>query len=213
VFLLSRSAVASLPGDRLDECFERIDALLPGQLGKGGSMLEADLSNINAVMHPPGMVCNAGWIEATDGDFGFYADGNTPAVAGVMAVVDRERLALAEQLEVPSLPFAELLHRLGFTDEGLRAADVHEAIEGSELIHPVKAPPGVDHRYLHEDVGWGLVPWMHLAAAVGSPTPVISALTELAGAINGVDYAGDGLTLARMGLAGKSPREIRAYAG
>jgi opine dehydrogenase len=213
VFFLSRASLAALPASHLDECYERVNALLPGQLDTIGSVLEAALSNVNAIMHPPGMVCNAGWIEATEGGFGFYADGNGPAVARVMDAVDRERLALAERLEVPSLPFVELFHRFGFTDEALRTASVYEAIKGSEMIHPIKAPPTLDHRYLHEDIGWGLVPWMHLAAAVASPAPAISAITHLAGVINGIDYAREGLTLEGMGLTGKTADEIRAYAG
>jgi hypothetical protein len=54
---------------------------------------------------------------------------------------------------------------------------------------------------------------MHLATATGSPAPTITALTHLAGMINGIDYPRQGLTLERMGLAGKTPREIRAHTG
>ena len=85
--------------------------------------------------------------------------------------------------------------------------------ENAELIRPIQSPPKLDHRYLHEDVGWGLVPWMHLAAAAGSPAPTITALTHLAGVINGIDYPREGLTLERMGLAGKTPGQIRAHVG
>ena len=212
VFLLARASLAALPSSNLDECYERVSELLPGQLERIDSVLEADLSNINAIMHPPGMICNAGWIEATEGGFGFYAEGNGPVVARVMDAVDRERLALAERLELPAVPFVELFHELGFTAETLRTASVHDAVIGSELIRAVKAPPRLDHRYLHEDVGWGLVPWMHLAAAVACPAPVISAITHLAGVINGIEYARAGLTIEGMGLTGKNADEIRAYA-
>jgi hypothetical protein len=54
---------------------------------------------------------------------------------------------------------------------------------------------------------------MHLAAAAGSPAPTIAALTHLAGMINGTHYLREGLTLERMGLAGKTLREIRAHVG
>ena len=54
---------------------------------------------------------------------------------------------------------------------------------------------------------------MHLAAAAGSPAPTITALTHLAAMINGIDYPREGLTLQRMGLAGKTPGEIRAHVG
>jgi opine dehydrogenase len=214
VFLRSRASVAALPASRLQACHQRLDALLPGQFGQAGSVLEADLANLNAILHPPGMVCNAGWIEATAGEFGFYADGGGPAVARVMDAIDAERLALARALGVRAVPFAEQFRQLGFTaGEQVPAAGAYHAIQHSELIRPIQSPPQLDHRYLHEDVGWGLVPWMHLAAAAGTPAPTMTALTHLAGMINGIDYPREGLTLQRMGLAGKTPGEIRAHVG
>jgi len=214
VFLRGRASVAALPAGRLDECHRRLDALLPGQFGRAHSVLEADLANVNAILHPPGMVCNAGWIEATGGKFGFYAEGSGRAVAQVMDAIDAERLALAARLGVRAVPFAELFRQLGFTTgtQG-HAGGAYHAIQHSDLIRPIQSPGRLDHRYLHEDVGWGLVPWMHLAAAAGSPAPTITALTHLAAMINGIDYPREGLTLERMGLAGKTPSEIRAHVG
>jgi opine dehydrogenase len=174
-------------------------------------VLDADLANLNAILHPPGMVCNAGWIQATAGKFGFYAEGSGPAVAQVMDAIDAERLALARELGARAVPFTELFRQLGFTTGGqAHAGSVYHAIQRSELIRPIQSLPQLDHRYLHEDVGWGLVPWMHLPAA-GSPAPTITALTHLAGVINGIDYPRQGLTLERMGLAGKTPAQIRAH--
>ena len=214
VFLRSRAALAALPASHLPACHQRLDALLPGQFGQADSVLEADLANLNAILHPPGMVCNAGWIEATAGKFGFYAEGGGPAVARVMDAIDAERLALARALGVRAVPFAELFRQLGFTvGAQVHTGGVYQAIQHSELIRPIQSPPRLDHRYLHEDVGWGLVPWMHLAAAAGSPAPTITALTHLAGTINGIDYPREGLTLQRMGLAGKTPGQIRAHVG
>jgi len=214
VFLRSRASLAALPASHLQACHQRLDALLPGQFGRAESVLEADLANLNAILHPPGMVCNAGWIEATGGKFGFYAEGSGPAVAQVMDAIDNERLALADRLGVRAVPFTELFHQLGFTTgDQAHAGGAYHAIQHSELIRPIQSPPRLDHRYLHEDVGWGLVPWMHLAAAARSPAPTITALTHLAGMINGIDYAREGLTLKRMGVAGKTPSEIRAHVG
>jgi opine dehydrogenase len=214
VFLRSRASVAALPASRLQACHRRLDALLPGQFGWADSVLEADLANLNAILHPPGMVCNAGWIEATAGKFGFYAEGGGHAVARVMDAIDAERLALARALGVRAVPFAELFRQLGFAAAGQgREGGAYHAIQHSELIRPIQSPPKLDHRYLHEDVGWGLVPWMHLAAAAGSPAPTITALTHLAAMINGIDYPREGLTLQRMGLAGKTPAQIRAHVG
>lgn len=204
--------MAALPARALGECYERLDTLLPGRLDKAASILEADLANINAVMHPPGMVCNAGWIEATSGAFGFYADGTRDAVSRVVETVDQERLALADALGVRASPFPALFHELGFTPgHAAPAPTVSEAIERSELIHPIQSPPTLDHRYLHEDIGWGLVPWMHLGAAAGRRLGTIGALVELASVLNAVDYPRTGLTLEGMGLADRSVDEMRRY--
>jgi opine dehydrogenase len=112
-----------------------------------------------------------------------------------MDAVDHERLELA-RAGVRAVPFAELFHQLGFTTgQGLHGGGAYHAIRRSELIRPLQSPPPrLDHRYLHEDVGWGLVPWMHLATAATSPAPTITALTRLVGMINGIDYPREGLT-------------------
>src|SRR5437660_557718 len=54
VLLRSRASVAALPASHLQACHRRLDALLPGQFGQADSVLEADLANLNAILHPPG---------------------------------------------------------------------------------------------------------------------------------------------------------------
>jgi hypothetical protein len=85
---------------------------------------------------------HAGWIEATTGKFGFYAEGNGPAVARVMDAIDAERLALARALGVRAVPFTELFRQLGFTTGGQgRAGGADHVIQHSELIRPIQSPP------------------------------------------------------------------------
>jgi len=43
------------------------------------------------------------------------------------------------------------------------------------------------------------------------PTPTIDALINLSGLSLGIDYAKDGLTLEKLGLAGKSPVELARF--
>jgi opine dehydrogenase len=213
VFARTSASLAAFPSRDVDECHGRIDALLPGQFTAAGSVLELDLQNVNAVMHPAQMVCNASWIEASAGDFFVYREGSGPGTARVMEAVDDERLALAGRLGVATLSLVDALARAGYTTAAAaESGRVYEALQAGEPISGVKAPPQLDHRYLHEDVGWGLVQWIHLASAARIPTPTMDALVELAGVLNGVDYRRDGLTLERMGLQGMGPDDIRPYA-
>jgi opine dehydrogenase len=201
VFALPTVTVASLPASDIGDCLPRIEQLLPGRVGTAPSVLALDLQNINAVMHPPQMITNAGWIESTGGDFFIYRDGSPPAVARLIETVDAERLVLAKRLDVPTLSLVDALAAAGFTTlQAAQTGRVHEAIQRGEPLGAVKSPPSLDHRYLHEDVGWGLVQWIHLGRAVGVPTPAMTAVATVAGALNGVDYIANGVTLERMGL-------------
>lgn len=209
LFGLPTAALAALPATRLDECFGRVDALLPGQFLRAAHVLELDLQNINALMHPAQMVCNAGWIEASGGNFEIYAAGTGPSVGRVIDAVDDERLSIARGYGVPPTTFAELAHAAGFSP--LPHGNTYQVLQAAESIAAITAPPTLDHRYLHEDVAWGLVPWMGLAGGAGVRTATMAAITDMAGALNGVDYRSAGLTLARMGLAGRTPEQIVAY--
>lgn len=209
VFVMPAVKLAAFPTQNIDQCHARLDALLPGQFSPAGHVLELDLQNINAVMHPPQMVTNASWIEATGGDLPIYQEGSGPSTSRVIAAIDGERIALADRLGVPTIPMTQALAEAGYTTAEAAAAGVHRALQE---IGGIKAPPSLDHRYLHEDVGWGLVQWLHLAAVAGVPTPTIDAVTTLAGVCNGIDYRRAGLTLERMGMFGLGPDEIVPFA-
>jgi opine dehydrogenase len=114
---------------------------------------------------------------------------------------------------VPTLSLVDALARAGYTSaEAARTGSVHAALQAGEPISRVKAPPTLDHRYLHEDVGWGLVQWINLARLARVPTPTMQALTTLAGLLNSVDYHVDGLTLERMGMTEVAGKDVVAYA-
>jgi len=213
VFHTPRVRLAALPGTAIDECLERLDALLPGRFTAADTVLELDLGNVNAVLHPPLMVGNAGWIEATAGDFPIYRDGAGRAVARLIDAVDAERMAIAARLGVPTRTLGEFLADAGYTTAAAAATGhVYDALQASESVAAVKAPSTLDHRYLHEDVGWGLIPWLELARHCGLAAPTVEALSTVAGVLAGRDYHRDGLTLERMGLTGIEPDGIASYA-
>ena len=200
---------AAFPGRLTAELTRALTALYP-QIVAAENVLETGLSNINAIMHPAGMIANAGRIEAGAHDYYFYRD-ITPAVARVMEGVDRERLRIVERLGLEPRPFVELFHRAGLTSDAARASgSVYNAMRESEPNRTIKAPSTLDHRYMHEDVGYGLVPMAELAGWLGIATPVIDSLIALASAMNSVDYRRDGLTLEKMGLAGVRPESLPA---
>src|SRR4029077_14709749 len=201
----NRLRVAALPGRHSKELFALIKPLYPNIVA-ASSVLETGLGNINAIFHPPGMMMNAGGLEHTGGDFLFYREGFTPAVGRVTAAVDAERMAVARALGVPAVPFLDIFFEKGLTTKAARdAGDIARACEESEPNRTIKAPPSLDHRYIHEDIGYGLVPMAELGRLAGVATPTIDALIALAGLALGSDYRVSGLTLERVGRAGRTP--------
>ena len=203
-----RLRFATLPGKEAAHLFALLKPLYP-EIEQASSVLETGLSNINAVFHPPGMIMNAGWIQHTGGDFLFYREGFTDAVARVTAAVDAERMAVAKALGIPAIPFLDFFYQAGLTTKAARdSGDISRACRESEPNKTIKSPSSLDHRYVHEDVGYGLVPIAALGALAGVSTPTIAALVQLAGLALGIDYMREGLTLEKLGLAGKSASEL-----
>ncbi len=165
-------------------------------------VLAADLSNANLVLHPPGAVLAAAWVEARSGDFRFYVDGMTPGVARVMTRLDEERRLVARALGHELPPLVDEMKRIGTVDD-VRAdpADLVSAIGGGAANARIKAPDSLQHRYYLEDFGHGLVPFIAIAQIAGVATPTANALLELGETLTGVAFRETGRTAASMGIA------------
>jgi opine dehydrogenase len=202
---------AAFPGRHQTELYELVTPIYP-YLVQAAHVLESGFLNINAVEHPPQAICNAGWLEHTRGDYLFYYEGTTPSVGRVIDAVDRERIQVAEALGIPTKRFVEIFHQMGYTSSrAMEVGSAYIALQESPPNRWIKGPPTLDHRYLHEDVGWGLVPWSELGRAHGVQTPTIDALIVLGGALNGVDYRAQGLTIERLGLGDVPVSDLEAY--
>jgi opine dehydrogenase len=202
---------AAFPGRHQAELLARLHPLYPN-LVEAGDVLETGFMDINAVEHPPQIICNAGWVEHTGGDYLFYYEGTTPSVGRVIDALDGERLAIAAAAGIRAAPFVEVFRSMGYTtDAAAKLGTAYAALQDSAPNRWVKGPSSLDHRYLHEDVGWGLVPWSEMGRALRVPTPVMDALITLGSTLSGRDYRAEGLTLERLGLAGRRPGDLAAY--
>lgn len=172
-------------------------------------VLVTGLTNINAVLHPPAMVLGAAWIEKTGGDFFYYYDTAVPSVARLMAALDRERLAIARAWGVDAEPFLDLFARIGSTSkEAAAAGDFQRALLDSAPNRHIKAPPDLNHRYMTEDMPYGLLPLAEVGRLAGVPTPVLDSVVTIAGVVSGHDFRAEGRTLERLGLEGMSVPEV-----
>jgi opine dehydrogenase len=183
--------------DAIDPFLELYPSLTPVS-----SVLHTSLSNVNAVLHPPGIVLSAAWIEHAGGDFRFYYDGATPAVANLMADLDAERLAIAEAWGLDIDAFPTMFADIGSTSKEAGASGSFlRVLRESEPNKSIRAPDSVDHRYFDEDVPFGLVPMEALGRAAGVDTPVIDSLITVAESVTGHDYRATGWSGVDLGLS------------
>jgi opine dehydrogenase len=193
---------AAFPAKHTGEVVGQVGAAFPNVVA-AENVMATGLSNINAIMHPAGMLGNAGWIEKTGGDFFWYREGITPAIGAWIDAVDRERLEIVRLLGCEPLRFVDIFHKAGLTTSaGRDSGSAYQAIHASEPNFTLKSPPSLDHRYIREDVGYGLVPMAEIGKLAGVKTPVMDALITLASVALGEDFRSAGLTLEKMGLGG-----------
>jgi opine dehydrogenase len=168
-------------------------------------VIASSLANVNLVLHTPGAILSAAWVEATGGEFRFYVDAMTPGVARSIEALDRERLAVAAA-------FGHELPRLGVEMAAIGTAvatdDLRAAIAGGEANRTIKAPDSLAHRYYAEDFGYGLVPLLELARIGGVDAPYAAALVEVASVLRSEDVRVTGLTAERLGIAGLDRDEL-----
>ena len=201
---------AAFPGKHTEELVRAVSAVFPN-IVVAANVMETGFSNINAIMHPAGMLGNTGWIEKTGGDFYYYREGITPTIAAWIEEVDEERLEIVNRLGLKPLRFIDIFYQAGLTSVDARASgSVYRAINESEPNRTIKSPATLDHRYVKEDVGYGLVPMAEIGRLMEVTTPVMDALITLASVALGIDFRSEGLTLEKMGLGGIRPEEFPA---
>ncbi|UYG98106.1 NAD/NADP octopine/nopaline dehydrogenase family protein [Cytobacillus firmus] len=168
------------------------------------NVLEAGLSSMNPIDHPPGTILNAGRIEKSNGEFYIYEEGMTPSVIRVMERLDQERLAIGKGFGMKLMTIAELLHTSGYGPKGT----TWEVLNGSRSLTPIKGPTSLKSRYLSEDIPFGLRTFASIADHIGLETPVMDSLITLGEILVGGNPQTEGRTIKDLGISEFSKEEI-----
>ena len=208
VFLKLKTGVylAGLPRAGTDRLYDLVKDVWPA-VEKAGSVFQTTLQNGNPVIHPAVTLLNAALLERTGGDFLFYEEGVTEGVGRMIEAVDNERLAIAAALGVSILSEPAIGVQQGYMLEENYSTGYSKA----PGFLGIGAQPQLDHRYLTEDVGYGLCFLSDLAARLSVPTPSIDALITVASTVLARDFRSEAVrTISSLGLDGLSPEELAA---
>lgn len=198
--------VAAFPASENARLLATLADVFPG-VRAHPHIIACALSAGNPILHPAGVLLNAGRVEYAKGDFYFYEEGVTPGVARAIEAVDAERRAIGAALGLALDPVAEIYWQGGFGPRG----DLWATINGSRMLTQLRAPGSLETRWLTEDIPYGIATWGLLGAQYGIATPVINALTDLGSAVTGQDFRATARTPATLGIAGLSPAALSHY--
>jgi opine dehydrogenase len=196
---------ASLPSRRTAELLWTLTDLFP-RLAPAYNVLQTSVDAPGLIIHPISTLMNMSRIE----QIGPYRNSHydiTPSVARIMETVDNERMAIARTLCYESYSFIETM-QIMYKIKGESVYDTMYNISAHEVQ---MAPENLKHRYVTEDIPYGLVTVSSLGHMLGIPTPGMEAVIGIASMANAEDYKTTGRTMEKMGLSHLSLKELIDY--
>jgi opine dehydrogenase len=167
-----------------------------------GNALSGALMNAGPIIHPPLILMNAGPLEASD-KYDIHSEGTQPAIRAVTDRLDAERIAVREALgfDAPHYPLKD-----HYTSDRWMYGDAHKKlVQSGDWREPV---PLREHRYMTEDVVFGLAFLVSVARWAREPAPLAEGLLALASAVLNKNLLVGERTLEALGLASLSKDEL-----
>ncbi len=176
--------------------------------------LSGALMNAGPIIHPPLILMNAGPLElfARPGERGFtkrvpapvlalggwdiHNEGTQASIRRVTDALDMERIAIREALGYRPYHFPLRDH---YTTGNWMYGDAHDRlVDSGDWREKIDF---ATHRYIREDIAYGLAFLVSVGQWAGVPTPVATGLLALASAIVGEDLSRGSRTLTLLDLA------------
>ena len=156
------------------------------------SYMEVTLNNVGMILHCAPVLFNIGWIEIPNTNFKYYYEGITPTIANFLEAMDKERVALSNDLGFSIESVKDWIYRT----YNIKGENLYEALKNNIYYKDIDAPKTLNHRYIYEDIPTGLVAIESVGRFIGKSTPNISLIIENANAVlkknfreNGRDYS------------------------
>lgn len=195
----TRFDAAVVPASRIGEGMALCRELFGDRFDPAESVLATALSNVNPVAHAAEALPNLTRMER--GETWYLFECLTPAAARLADAIDQERVRIAQAYGLKVRSLATHYHLSYHVPLGT-LAEMAAAIHARD--HAPAGPRTAEHRYVLEDVPYGLVFYERLAAIAGTTAPVMSAATTLACAAYGRDFRAENRILADLALEGIS---------
>ncbi|HHU07432.1 MAG TPA: NAD(P)-binding domain-containing protein [Clostridiaceae bacterium] len=163
------------------------------------SMIQTSIGNVGMILHCTPLLLNSGWTENPNFSYKYYTDSITPHIGSFIEELDRERLEVAEALGYIVLSTKDWFHRSYHTPY-VEGETLYDVISRTDVYHDIDAPNTLHHRYILEDVPYGLVPLEKLGNLMGVDTSYTSLIIDLASKLLRIDFRATGRNLKGINL-------------
>lgn len=168
--------VAGIDRFATDQVLAAVGSHLPDLVA--GDLATTSLSDPDHVLHPMITLLNADRIGRGE-EFAFYRDGPRPELDDQVAALDAERLELVRRLGGEPLSITDRLLR-SYADQGMAGSTITECLAGFPGFATEPAPLSLWHRYLLDDVPYGLAGQLAVADELGVDAPRLRSLITTA---------------------------------
>lgn len=195
VVLGRKSELAIAPLFSTDDCYLDLipDECKPSLFQPEINTFKLGLLGTNAIFHSATVLFNARLIDSGN-SFLFYKEGISKKTSLLHEALDGERIMLGKAMGYELNRCVEDDNKL----YGTNFVNSYDFSVNSSVHHNIKAPATLEHRFVTEDVAYGLVPLAALGKLYGVELPNIESVINIFSTIMGIDYYQCGRHLAGL---------------
>lgn len=198
-----RLPTGAFPAQRSSHAFAVIRRAYPS-IEPIADALSGALMNAGPIIHPPLILMNAGPLEHFD-KWDIHKEGTQPSIRRIHDALDAERIAVREALGYRPYHFPLRDH---YTTDQWMYGDAHDRLtESGDWREKIDLQT---HRYMREDIVYGLAFLVSVAEWASVKAPVATGLLSIASAVIGEEIRTTSpRTLEAMGLAQLSRTQMQ----
>ena len=180
--------ISTFGADQNDAIISQLPVCIRPHLVPAKSMIETSIGNVGMILHCAPLLLNAGWTENKYSTYKYYYDGITPSIGKLLEKIDSERVEVSKRLGVEVETTLEWLKRT----YQVTGNTLFECIQANEAYKTIDAPSSLDHRYIFEDVPYGLVPLEAVGKELGLEMKYTTLIIDLANGLLEIDFRKNG---------------------
>lgn len=202
---------STFPSVCTDAEFQKIQKIYP-YIIKRNSIIETGMSNINPVLHVPILLSNLSLIDNKENIL-MYHEALTHSVENIVNGLDEDRCSLNQTTNRINLEPLKLIYKKWYAHQGSEGSSFVQLAGENPIYYESKLPTTLNHRYIFEDVPYGLIPMASFLERFGAKNTNIISIINLACMTLGVNlYKHKQIrTLKTLKLDDKNPEDILNY--